>query len=63
MRVLLLQVSSEVVLKDVTQGDGQDSQLTISLASEELDLDYKASGIYRVSSSDVHMKGTSYLLI
>ncbi|XP_050735467.1 uncharacterized protein LOC127007963, partial [Eriocheir sinensis] len=48
------EVTSEVVLKDVTEGGGQDSQLTLSLASPQLDLDYKASGIYKVSESGVH---------
>ncbi|KAK8394732.1 hypothetical protein O3P69_005901 [Scylla paramamosain] len=45
------QVSSQVVVKNVMGMTGQDTQLTLSLASEQLDLDYKASGIYKVSDN------------
>ncbi|MPC16708.1 Apolipophorin [Portunus trituberculatus] len=45
------QVSSQVVVKNVMSTAVQDTQLTLSLASKQLDIDYKASGIYKVSDN------------
>ena len=43
-----VQVSSQIVVKNVMNAAAQDTQLTLSLASKQLDIDYKASGIYKV---------------